>query len=153
MRTFLLAVATSLCLGCTTLADVSSGQTGCSPEEVAVTNKKSTWSASTWTATCRGVTYHCSAHGGGEGSTAQISCTPQPGEATPGGSNASPPEPATPAGCGFDTQCKGDRVCEAGKCVSPAPPATPAEPSSTTMADPFETHESAAPTAPPAPST
>ena len=30
------------------------------------------------------------------------------------------------AGCSFDAQCKGDRVCEAGRCVEPA--AQPAEP-------------------------
>ena len=33
-----------------------------------------------------------------------------------------------PAGCEFDTQCKGDRVCIDGKCVSPEPKASaPAE--------------------------
>jgi hypothetical protein len=31
-------------------------------------------------------------------------------------------------GCTKDTDCKGDRVCEAGKCVSPPPPAAVATP-------------------------
>jgi hypothetical protein len=33
-------------------------------------------------------------------------------------------EPAAPSGCGKDTDCKGDRVCEAGKCVDPRPAPT-----------------------------
>lgn len=39
------------------------------------------------------------------------------------------PQPAAPAaagGCQYDTQCKGDRVCQAGACVSPAPTPAPA---------------------------
>ncbi|MBV1857884.1 MAG: hypothetical protein KUG77_05685 [Nannocystaceae bacterium] len=125
MRTLLLVMAASLSVGCTTLADVSSGQIGCSPEEITVAEDGNKWAARTWTAECTGVTYQCSAHGGGEGATAQVACTPQAGAATPGGSNAAAPEPATPAGCGFDTQCKGERICEAGTCVAPAPLATP----------------------------
>lgn len=40
-----------------------------------------------------------------------------PGDAAPG---MAPPPPPTPAvGCSKDTDCKGDRVCEAGRCVSP----------------------------------
>jgi len=31
--------------------------------------------------------------------------------------------PPNPGGCSVDTQCKGDRVCDAGRCVSPAEPA------------------------------
>jgi len=30
-------------------------------------------------------------------------------------------------GCSKDTDCKGDRICEAGRCVSPTPPAPPLE--------------------------
>jgi hypothetical protein len=29
--------------------------------------------------------------------------------------------PASSAGCSKDTDCKGDRICESGKCVDPAP--------------------------------
>src|SRR5688572_15971846 len=37
------------------------------------------------------------------------------------------PVAAAPAeGCKFDTQCKGDRICEAGECRSPAPSPPPA---------------------------
>jgi hypothetical protein len=37
------------------------------------------------------------------------------------------PPPAAPSGtgCQYDTQCKGDRICENGACVAPAPPAAP----------------------------
>jgi hypothetical protein len=43
---------------------------------------------------------------------------------------ASAPAAAIPAaasgaehsGCSYDTQCKGDRICEAGRCVSPTLP-------------------------------
>lgn len=37
------------------------------------------------------------------------------------------PPPATPstAGCQYDTQCKGDRICENGSCVAPAPTTGP----------------------------
>ena len=37
-----------------------------------------------------------------------------------------PVEPPAPAGCASDSECKGDRICDNGKCVAPA--AKPAEP-------------------------
>ena len=41
---------------------------------------------------------------------------------------AAEPPKSKPAGCEFDTQCKGDRICLEGKCVSPEPKASaPAE--------------------------
>jgi hypothetical protein len=30
------------------------------------------------------------------------------------------PVPAKPTGCQYDSQCKGDRICEHGSCVSPS---------------------------------
>jgi hypothetical protein len=33
---------------------------------------------------------------------------------------APPSSPASAAGCAFDTQCKGDRVCVKGECVDPS---------------------------------
>ena len=32
------------------------------------------------------------------------------------------PSGAEHSGCSYDTQCKGDRICEAGRCVSPSVP-------------------------------
>lgn len=47
-----------------------------------------------------------------------------------------PAAPAATAGCSFDTQCKGDRICVDGKCVSPPPAAAP--PPATTESTPAE---------------
>lgn len=111
--------------GCTTLADVSAGEVGCAPAEIVISNENATFGGRTWSAECNGQLYHCSSHGGGEGSAAQISCAPDGGGAPttttpPGGANA----PAV-TGCQYDTQCKGDRICRDGDCVDPAPAATP----------------------------
>jgi TolB protein len=49
---------------------------------------------------------------------------PPPGSATPKASgSAAPPPPPPPTGsqCMKDTDCKGDRICEKGACVSPTP--------------------------------
>ena len=125
----LLGLAT-LASGCTTTAEVSSGYVGCPADEIVVSNEKSSWSARTWTATCRGRTFHCVSRGGGEDHPSEIACNALQDTTVPGGANAAPP---TNGGCSYDTQCKGDRVCEAGQCVSPpaaapgavAPEATP----------------------------
>ena len=38
----------------------------------------------------------------------------------PGGRTSHPAgSVASPSGCQYDSQCKGDRVCEAGRCVAP----------------------------------
>ena len=42
---------------------------------------------------------------------------------------------AAQAGCEKDTDCKGDRICEAGACVSPAPAAPPASPATEVPAE------------------
>jgi hypothetical protein len=119
-RTITLFIALSVS-GCTTLADVSAGQVGCAPADITISDEHSTWAARTWTAECDGKRFHCSSHGGGEGSTAQVSCAPAGGTAVPGGADA-------PAGCEYDTQCKGDRICQAGACVEPAVSAPAPEP-------------------------
>jgi hypothetical protein len=111
-RTLLLVAIAVAMTGCATLQHVSSGQTGCSPEEIAISNDQGGWGTRTWTAECRGQVYQCSAHGGGSHSTAQVSCTPKPNAAT---AREAPAE----AGCSYDTQCKGDRVCVKGACVDP----------------------------------
>ena len=40
------------------------------------------------------------------------------------------------AGCGKDTDCKGDRICESGRCTPPSPAATIASLSPTSTATP-----------------
>jgi hypothetical protein len=37
-----------------------------------------------------------------------------------------PPPQQAAVGCAKDTDCKGDRVCESGRCVNPSPAAAPA---------------------------
>lgn len=46
-----------------------------------------------------------------------------PAPANPPASETAPPPPSEPAtaGCTKDTDCKGDRICEAGRCVAPTP--------------------------------
>jgi len=41
-----------------------------------------------------------------------------------------PAKRATDAGCSFDTQCKGDRICVKKQCVAPPGPASSVEPAS-----------------------
>lgn len=48
---------------------------------------------------------------------------PPPG-AQPPPPAAAPPPPAAPLGCANDMQCKGNRICENGQCVSPPSPTT-----------------------------
>jgi hypothetical protein len=63
-------------------------------------------------------------------------CPDVPAAASPPARAAPAPAPAAttpaqvatpcPTGCGKDTDCKGDRVCEAGACVDPRPAPPPA---------------------------
>lgn len=99
-----------LVFGCASLSSVTSGQIGCPEDQISISNDKSGWTTRTWTAECQGKQYYCSAHGGGEGSTAQVSCNP---------AQASETDTAGGDGCSYDTQCKGDRICESGACVNP----------------------------------
>lgn len=48
-------------------------------------------------------------------------------ESPPPRMTLSPPRMVAPlrAWCSYDTQCKGDRICENGRCVSPPPPRPP----------------------------
>jgi hypothetical protein len=52
------------------------------------------------------------------------------------------PAPTLRAFCSYDAQCKGDRICENGRCVSPPPPRTPPPEQTPTEPEP-------APSAPP----
>jgi len=55
--------------------------------------------------------------------------TLRPGWAPSGAVNAVPAPPDVARGCSKDTDCKGDRICVSGACVSPPPAApNPAQP-------------------------
>jgi hypothetical protein len=92
------------------LRDQSSGQIGCPSDEIVISNYSAgtLGAMPTWTATCHGRTYYCSSHGGGAQSTSQVACKEKASDVTVD-------QPA--AGCQYDTQCKGDRICRAGQCV------------------------------------
>ena len=93
---------------CATLQQYTSGQVGCGPDEIVISNEDHVLGVATWTAECRGQKYFCSAQGGGKYATPQVSCRDEASRA-----------PGSPNGCVSDNQCKGNRVCEGGRCVEP----------------------------------
>lgn len=128
MRSSSALLFVALAVGCTSIAEMSSGHVGCPPEEVVISNKKDKWGSSTWTAQCRGVDWYCTSLAAGEGGAPSISCAREGAGGPPGGASAVP-EPAPAAtGCQYDTQCKGDRICQAGQCVDVAAPSTETTP-------------------------
>lgn len=122
----ILAVALASIAGCAGLEQQSSGHVGCPPSEITISDAQSSLAGRTWTAQCRSQTYYCSTHGGGDGSAPVVACSPATGDA-PGGA-AAVPAVEDGGGCSFDTQCKGDRVCEQGACVSMTAPEVPEVP-------------------------
>jgi hypothetical protein len=108
----LLLSTASGCASAFPVQGVTSGQIGCPEEDITITNDEPGFNERTWTAECNGRTYYCSAVGGGHGG-GTVSCK----ESTDSAAKAAPP--AAAAGCQFDTQCKGNRICRAGACVDP----------------------------------
>lgn len=84
------------------LQHITSGMVGCAPHEVGIADEQQLFGGRTWRAGCRGQAFFCTA-GGQFGS-----CTAARGSAQ-----------AEAQGCSYDTQCKGERVCESGRCVEP----------------------------------
>jgi hypothetical protein len=64
-----------------------------------------------------------------------------------------PPNPALPMRCAYDTQCKGDRICQDGVCVGPNPPTGPSPPAAPSSAAPPQPAEAPAPDSTPPPAT
>ena len=67
VRVSLMLVLTSLAIaGCGSgaLRTVSSGQIGCAPSEVEITDDEAGWNTRSWTATCGGKRYYCSGGAG-----------------------------------------------------------------------------------------
>jgi hypothetical protein len=68
--------------GCATLQDASAGHVGCRPDEIAISDDSGMgFGARTWTATCRGQAYSCSAVSTGKDSS-QVDCSPMRGTAS-----------------------------------------------------------------------
>jgi hypothetical protein len=121
MMTRVLFVLAALCslAGCATLEQTTSGQIGCPQDEIVILEDKQGWATRSWTAECRGKRYYCSAVGG---ESVDVSCNED--TASAGGGEAAA-APSVGVGCSYDTQCKGDRICVQGQCVSPPPPPAP----------------------------
>ncbi|HEX2879512.1 MAG TPA: hypothetical protein VHO25_08235, partial [Polyangiaceae bacterium] len=124
--TALVVAAVSL-LGCVSLQAASSGQIGCSEDEITITDDDVGWSSRTWTATCRGKRFFCTAVSTGKDSS-QVNCKEEAGSVA----RADAPAPKAKSGCEYDNQCKGDRVCVKGACVAPEASST-SEPATSTQ--------------------
>lgn len=102
--------------GCvSTLAAVSSGQVGCPESEIEILDHSPGLVCTTWVAACRGQRFFCSSLSGTH--SIQVSCSPQQ---RPMMANAYRTA-SSPTGCQHDGQCKGDRICQSGRCVDPHP--------------------------------
>mgnify|MGYP001143672087 CR=1 FL=1 len=98
--------------GCVNLQTITAGHIGCPESEIQIFNDSATYGTRSWSARCRGRVYHCVGITASEGAP-HISCKQEPGSG-----NAHAAAPAR-GGCQYDAQCKGDRICESGRCVYP----------------------------------
>ena len=70
----LIAIMLTMLCACTAeLQNISSGQVGCSPRSIEISNEKTGFGSNTWTASCNGETYYCERINS-EFGTAQVSC-------------------------------------------------------------------------------
>jgi hypothetical protein len=82
----------ALSVGCTVnLAEASAGEVGCPAHEIAISQDRMGEGTRSWTASCRGEVFYCSAAGTGNG-TAQYQCSP----ALPAMSYRKGPAPVAP---------------------------------------------------------
>lgn len=109
-------MAVLACLGCAQgyLVRDSVAPTGCPAETITVSNHTRRDLRHRWTAQCQGRTFYCQQGEGGATCTQQIEETAGAEERCPTTVEAPPP------GCQYDTQCRGERICEAGQCVNPS---------------------------------
>jgi hypothetical protein len=99
-------------LGCTnSLRGPSSGQIGCPPDQITISNDRVGWDRTTWKAECNGRAYYCTRVSSGNKGETQTNCTEE--------NSAPASKPVTGGGCGTDAECKGDRICVDGACVNP----------------------------------
>lgn len=103
----LLSVAVPLVFGgCASLSSLSSGEVGCPASRIVITDDSGpVGNVRTWSATCESRVFYCSAAGNRRSCTEKVSPPATTSEAT--------------AGCQYDTQCKGARVCRASVCADP----------------------------------
>lgn len=91
------ALCALLLTGCgAQLRAASAGQIGCSPDEVVISDNHAGWGSRTWTATCRGEDYSCSAVATGN-NTSQVNCAKMAATDGSAGGATSAPTTAAPA--------------------------------------------------------
>jgi hypothetical protein len=78
--------------GCVDLAAATSGQIGCKPSDIEISNDESGTGTRTWIATCHGVQYYCSSVLV-TGTSGEVNCH---SASSPSASNASAPAAASP---------------------------------------------------------
>lgn len=74
----LLALVLAAAPGCVTPKSITAGQTGCSEQEITISDEESSLARRTWIAHCRGRRYACSSIGGGQYSTPHDTCKEAP---------------------------------------------------------------------------
>jgi hypothetical protein len=94
-----LLVLTSV-TGCFDKQAATSGQTGCAPDQLVISDEEDNYSSKTWTATCGDERYYCSLVGTGK-ETSQVNCHPAASPSSANQTTTSPgkpvAEPAAPA--------------------------------------------------------
>jgi hypothetical protein len=130
------------CVTTQILAEESSGQVGCPPDEITISDKRDGAFNLVWKAQCRGTTYFCTF---GD----PTSCKEEAGgaAASPSPTPAAADAPVAGGGCQYDTQCKGERICDAGRCIEPA--TTRTDPAPEPAPAPATTKPEVGPTPPP----
>jgi len=98
---------------------LTAAHTGCDSRTIKISDRTNDYRSQAWMwrASCNGKQYNCSRMKEVttctevQVATASTTVANAPGSATA-------PEPSC-SGCSYDTQCKGDRICENGACVAP----------------------------------
>jgi hypothetical protein len=101
--------------GCMSPQQISSGRIGCPESQIKISNEENGFGTKNWVAECRGRRFFCSGTATGKDSEMEYECREELGDSAA----ATESRPSAPAGCQYDAQCKGDRVCSNGKCVTP----------------------------------
>jgi hypothetical protein len=98
---------------------LTAAHTGCEESSIQISDKRTDYTANAWLwkASCHGKLYNCSSSNGVTKCTEQQ--PPVGASANDGATGIAATPSASSAGCTYDTQCKGDRICESGVCVSP----------------------------------
>jgi len=112
---------TLLSLGCGSapLKAVTSGYIGCSEDSIEILEDRSGLAVRTWTASCHDKVYYCSAHGGAQYATAQVSCR-ESVDATDASTTTAPEVPTGPAPAGVGGFLFGSAAAAAEKSCTEA---------------------------------